>query len=81
MQILINISEDAYKATCDGRMLPPDVENAVRGIKDGTPLPTGHDYDIQYTFDLEKIKEIADSLMDYYKAHKMEIKAESEDNK
>ena len=38
MQILIEISEDSYKATCNGHMLPPDVENVVQGIKNGTPL-------------------------------------------
>ena len=38
MQILIEISEDSYKATCNGNMLPPDVENVVQGIKNGTPL-------------------------------------------
>lgn len=42
MRIIIDISEDSYKATCNGRMLPPDVENVVRGIKNGTPLPEGH---------------------------------------
>ena len=38
MQILIEISEDSYKATCNGHMLPTDVENVVQGIKNGTPL-------------------------------------------
>jgi len=42
MQVLIEISEDTYKATCNGWMLPPDVENVVQGIKNGTPLPKGH---------------------------------------
>jgi hypothetical protein len=35
MQIMINISEDTYKATCNGCMLPPDVENVVNAIKNG----------------------------------------------
>ena len=38
MQIVIDIPEDSYKATCNGCMLPPDVENVVQGIKNGTPL-------------------------------------------
>ena len=42
MQLIIDISEDSYKATCNGCMLPPDVKNIVQGIKNGTPLPKGH---------------------------------------
>ena len=38
MKLLIDIPEDSYKATCNGCMLPPDVENVVQGIKYGTPL-------------------------------------------
>ena len=39
IELVIKISEDAYKATCNGCMLPPDVENVVQAIKNGTPLP------------------------------------------
>jgi len=42
IELVIKISEDSYKATCNGWMLPPDVENVVQGIKNGTPLPKGH---------------------------------------
>lgn len=42
IEVVIRISEDSYKATCNGHMLPPDVENVVQGIKNGTPLPKGH---------------------------------------
>lgn len=42
IELVIKISEDSYKATCNGCMLPPDVENIVQGIKNGTPLPKGH---------------------------------------
>lgn len=42
MQIVINISEETYKATCKGSMLPPDVKNVVQGIKNGILLPKGH---------------------------------------
>ena len=42
MKIVIDIPEESYKATCDGCMLPLDVENVVQGIKNGTPLPEGH---------------------------------------
>lgn len=42
IELVIRISEDSYKATCTGCMLPTDVENVVQGIKNGTPLPKGH---------------------------------------
>ena len=40
IELVIKISEDSYKATCNGWMLPQDVENIVQGIKNGTPLPS-----------------------------------------
>lgn len=42
IELVIKISEDSYKATCGGSMLPPDVENVINAIKTGTPLPKGH---------------------------------------
>lgn len=42
MKLIIDIPEDSYKATCDRCMLPPDVENVVQAIRNGTPLPKGH---------------------------------------
>jgi len=36
IELAVKISEDSYKATCNGCMLPPDVENVVQGIKNGT---------------------------------------------
>lgn len=42
IELVIKISEDSYKATCNESMSPPDVENVVNAIKDGTPLPKGH---------------------------------------
>ena len=42
IELVIKVSEDSYKATCNGWMLPQDVENMVQGIKNGTPLPKGH---------------------------------------
>ena len=42
MKLIIDIPEDSYKATCDGCMLPPDVESVVQGIKNCTPLPKEH---------------------------------------
>lgn len=42
IELIIKISEDSWKATCNGYMLPSDVENVVQGIKNGTPLPKGH---------------------------------------
>lgn len=42
IELVIKISEDSYKATCIGSMLPSDVENVVNAIKNGTPLPKGH---------------------------------------
>lgn len=42
IELVIKISEDSYEATCNGCMLPPDVENVVKGIKNGIPLSKGH---------------------------------------
>ena len=42
IELVIKIPEDSYKATCNGCMLPPDVENVVNAIKNGTLLPKGH---------------------------------------
>ena len=42
MQIVIDLPEDTYIATCNKSMLPPDVNNVVNAIKCGTPLPEGH---------------------------------------
>ena len=33
IELVIKIPEDSYKATCNGCMLPPDVENVVNAIK------------------------------------------------
>lgn len=63
MKIVIDIPEESYKATCDGCMLPPDVENVVQGIKNGTPLPKGHG-------DLIDRSEVIKSLFDYHKGQK-----------
>lgn len=60
MQIVIEIPEDSYKATCNGYMLPQDVENVVQGIKNGTPLPKGHGR-------LVDVKEILDAYENSYK--------------
>jgi len=38
VELVVKISEDSWKATCNGCMLPTDVENVVQGIKNGTPL-------------------------------------------
>ena len=38
IEFVIKISEDSYKATCNGYMLPQDVKNVVQGIKNGIPL-------------------------------------------
>ena len=42
IELVINISEDSYKALCNGWMLPSDVENVVQGIKKSKVLPKGH---------------------------------------
>jgi len=42
IELAIKISEDSYKATCNGYMLPSDVEDVVNAIKNGIPLPKGH---------------------------------------
>ena len=56
IELVIKISEDSYKATCNGCMLPPDVEAVVRGIKNGTPLD-----DVK-----KEIDKAYDSLPRYY---------------
>ena len=38
MKLIIDISEETYKATCNGSMLPPDVKNVVDAIKNSTSL-------------------------------------------
>ena len=42
IELVIKIPEETYKATCNGWMLPPDVEKVVQGIKNGTTLLKGH---------------------------------------
>ena len=37
IELVIKIPKDSYEATCNGHMLPPDVENVVNAIKNGTP--------------------------------------------
>lgn len=63
MHIVIDIPEDSYKATCNGCMLPPDVESVVQAIKNGTPLPKGHG-------NLIDKSEVIISLFDYYSGKK-----------
>ena len=58
MKLIIDISEDSYKATCNGHMLPPDVENVVQGIKNGKPLPKGYGRIADIDAAIECIKEI-----------------------
>lgn len=41
VELVIKISEDSYKATCNGSMLPPDVKNVVESIKNATLLQKG----------------------------------------
>lgn len=53
MQIVIDIPEDSYKDICDGYISPPDIKNIVQGIKNGTPLPMGHEDKMKV---LKKIK-------------------------
>ena len=38
MKRIIDIPEETYKATCNGSMLPPDVDNVINAIKNSTPL-------------------------------------------
>ena len=43
VELVIKIPKDTYIATCNESMLPPDVENVVNAIKNGTQLPKGCD--------------------------------------
>ena len=58
MKLIIDISEDSYKATCNGYMLPPDVESIVQGIKNGVLLPKGHGRIADIDAAIECIKEV-----------------------
>ena len=60
IELVIKISEDSYKATCNGYMLPQDVENVVQGIKNGKPIPKCHGRLIDA--DDIKVIELEDSL-------------------
>ena len=42
VEVVIKIPEVSYIATCNRCMLPIDVENVVRGIKNSIVLPKGH---------------------------------------
>ncbi len=73
MQIVIDIPENTYTATCRGSMLPPDVENVVNAIKNGTPLK-GHgrliDADAferrcMFDSDIEDMQDVIYALRDY----------------
>lgn len=48
MQIVIDLPEDTYIATCNESMLPPDVKNVVNAIKYGIPVQKCHDGVIDY---------------------------------
>lgn len=39
MKLLIEITKESYKNTCNECMLPPDVEDVVQGIRNGRPIP------------------------------------------
>lgn len=67
IELVIKISEDSYKATCNGWMLPTDVEDVVRGIKNGTALPKGHG-DLIDTNELLKMTESYKSELGRLKA-------------
>ena len=59
VELIIKISEDSYKATCKGSMLPPDVENVVKAIKNAIIIPNGHGDlkdmgNLKYVFDLTR---------------------------
>ena len=73
MQIVIDIDENSYKATCSGSMLPPDVKNVVNAIKNGTVLSKGHgdlidrdtlnlDYEVSMADDWKTAHEIANCV-------------------
>ena len=42
IELVIKISENSYKSSCIGSMLPSEVESVINAIKNGTPLPKGH---------------------------------------
>ena len=74
IELVIKIPQETYEATCSGSLLPPDVENVVNAIKDGTPLSKytslKKSYKKTYVSDGEAIKGANDTLrnlgMDYW---------------
>jgi len=87
IELVVKISEDSYKATCNGWMLPSDVENVIQGIKKGTILPKGHgrliDADAferrcMFDSDIEDMQDVIYAIRDYKSIIEAD-KAESED--
>lgn len=71
MKMTIDIPKDSYEATCNGSMLPPDVENVVNAIKNGTLIQVHNISGIIET--LEKIlicKDNCDESCAIYNSHK-----------
>lgn len=67
IELAIKIPEDSYKATCNGCMLPPDVENVVQGIKNGTLMSMYGEGE----YNSQKVQYIADKYG--YSAQSMQL--------
>lgn len=91
IELVIKISEDSYKATCNGYMLSSDVEDVVNAIKNGTPLPKGHgrlidEKEVKKMIEEAKVnsehsKTFAENIIKFAPTIIEADKAESEDNK
>lgn len=64
IELVIKIPKETYKATCNGCMLPPDVENVVNAIRNGKPLPKHHG----------RLGDL-DALEEYFRNVRKELKA------
>lgn len=73
MELVIKIPEESYKATCNGCMLPPHVENVVQAIRNGIPLPKGHGGLIDTKEFIKSINDWADNIDNYGAYEELEI--------
>lgn len=74
IELVIKLSEDSYKATCRGLMLPQDVENVVNAIKNGKTLPKGHGRLIDADkLEFEKCTLETDSSISFYMIDKEDV--------
>jgi len=72
IELVIKISEDSYKAICNGRMLPPRIESVVRVIEtsNGLILPSDVEDVVNAIKNGTPLPKIIDSLKELSKDHR-----------